>query len=89
MEMASCCSPLVELNLSMTAVAKELAKIVDELPEEKAREVMDFARFLKQQEGDLEWERIISDSRPRPKLDSYMADALREGEAEPLNPDKL
>jgi hypothetical protein len=50
---------------------------------------MDFARFLKQQEGDLEWERIISDSRPRPKLDSYMADALREGKAEPLNPDKL
>ncbi len=33
----------------MTAVAKELVEIVDGLPEEKAREVMDFARFLKQQ----------------------------------------
>lgn len=73
----------------MTAAAKELAKIVDELPEEKAREVMDFARFLKQQEGDLQWERIISDQRSRPKLDAYIADALREGEAEPLDTNKL
>jgi hypothetical protein len=63
----------------MTAIIKELVEIVDDLPEEKAREVMDFARFLQQQAGDLEWERIIGDSRPRPKLDAFVADALREG----------
>jgi len=73
----------------MTAVAKELAEIVDGLPDEKAREVMDFARFLKQQAGDLEWERILGDARPRPKLDAFVADALHEGKAKPLDTGKL
>jgi len=73
----------------MTAVAKELAKIVDSLPEEKAREVMDFARFLQQQAGDAAWERIIDDTRSRPKLDKFVGDALREGVAEPLDLSKL
>jgi hypothetical protein len=73
----------------MTAVAKELAEIMDGLPEEKAREVMDFARFLKQQAGDLEWERILGDAHPRPKLDAFVADALHEGKAEQLDTGKL
>jgi hypothetical protein len=73
----------------MTAVAKELVEILDGLPEEKAREVMNFARFLQQQAGDLEWERILDDARPRPKLDAFVAGALREGEAKPLDPDQL
>ena len=73
----------------MTAVAKELVEIVGALPEDKAREVVDFARFLQQQAGDREWERIIADKRPYPKLDKFVADALREGPAEPLDPSKL
>jgi hypothetical protein len=73
----------------MTAVAKELVEIVGNLPEDKAREVVDFARFLQQQAGDREWERILGDERPRPKLDAFVADALREGLAEPLDPSKL
>jgi hypothetical protein len=73
----------------MSAVAQELIKIVDGLPEEKAREVVDFARFLQQQAGDVAWERIIADARPRPKLDVFVADALREGAVEPLDPSKL
>jgi hypothetical protein len=73
----------------MTAVVKELVEIVGGLPEDKAREVMDFARFLKQQAGDIEWERIIGDAHPRPKLDKFVADALREGPAQPLDPSKL
>ena len=75
--------------MSMTAVAKELVEIVGGLPEDKAREVVDFARFLQQQAGDREWERIIAETRPRPKLDAFVADALREGPAEPLDPSKL
>ena len=75
--------------MRVTAVAKELVEIVGNLPEDKAREVVDFARFLQQQAGDHEWERIIADSRPRPKLDAFVADALREGPAEPLDPSKL
>jgi hypothetical protein len=73
----------------MTAVEKELVEIVGGLPEDKAREVVDFARFLQQQAGDREWERIIADQRTYPKLDKFVADALREGPAEPLDPSKL
>jgi len=73
----------------MTAVAKELVEIVGGLPEDKAREVVDFARFLKHQAGDAEWERIIADTRTYPKLDKFVADALREGPAQPLDPGKL
>jgi hypothetical protein len=73
----------------MSVVAEELIEIVDGLSEEKAREVVDFARFLKQQSGDQEWERIIGDTRPRPKLNAFVADALREGKSEPLDINKL
>lgn len=73
----------------MTAVAKELVEIVGGLPEDKARAVVDFARFLQQQAGDREWERILADQRTYPKLDKFVADALREGPAEPLDPAKL
>ena len=64
-------------------------ELLDDLPEEKAREVLDFAPFLRQQVDDAAWEKIISDTRPRPKLDAFVADALREGKAEPLDPSKL
>jgi len=73
----------------MTAVAKELAQIIDSLPEAKAQEVVDFARFLQHQASDATWERILDDSHPRPKLDKFAADALREGPAEPLDLSKL
>jgi hypothetical protein len=73
----------------MTAVAKELIEIVSGRPEDKAREVVDFARFLQQQAGDREWERIINAEKSYPKLDQFVADALREGPAEPLDPTNL
>jgi len=73
----------------MTAVAKELVEIVGGLSEDKARQVVDFARFLQHQAGDREWERIVAEKRAYPKLDQFVADALREGPAEPLDPSKL
>ena len=73
----------------MNVASRELIEIVDNLPAEKAKEVVDFARFLKQQADDLAWERIISDKQSRPKLDAFVAAALREEPPEPLNPDKL
>jgi hypothetical protein len=72
----------------MSAAVQELIEIVDGLPEDKAREVVDFARFLQQQAGDREWERIIA-AKHYPKLEKFAADALREGSAEPLDPSKL
>ena len=73
----------------MTAVAKELVEIVGGLPEDKAREVVDFARFLQQQAGDREWERIIADKRTHPKLDKFVAEALSEGPPATFDPAKL
>ena len=73
----------------MSSAVQELIGIVDGLPEEKAREVVDFARFLQQQSGDREWERILAERRLYPKLERFAADALREGAAEPLDPSKL
>ena len=73
----------------MSSAAQQLIEIVDGLPEDKAREVVDFARFLQQQTGDHEWERIIADKRTYPKLQKFAAEALREGTAEPLDPSKL
>jgi hypothetical protein len=63
----------------MSSVAQELLSIVDGLPEDKAREVVDFARFLQHQAGGREWERIIAEKRVRPKLDQFAADSLCEG----------
>ncbi len=73
----------------MSAASLELIEIVDGLPEDKAREVVDFARFLKERAGDAAWERIIGDTRPRPKLDAFVAEALREGKSEPLDVNQL
>ena len=73
----------------MTAAAKELIELIGALPEEKAHEVVDFARFLCQQADDAAWELIVGDTRPRPKLDAFVADALHEGKPEPLDTNKL
>ena len=73
----------------MSSATQELIGIVDGLPEDKAREVIDFARFLQQQAGDAEWEHILAARRAYPKLEKFAADALCEGAAEPLDPSKL
>ena len=73
----------------MTAVAKELVEIVGGLPEDKAREVVEFARFLQQQAGDREWERLIVNSSASPKLDAFVAKALSEQPAELFDSSKL
>ena len=73
----------------MSPSTKELVDILEALSEDKAREVVDFARFLQQQSGDAEWERIIAARRAYPKLEKFAAAALREGTAEPLDPAKL
>ena len=65
----------------MSSATQELIDIVDGLPEDKAREVVDFARFLQQQAGDTEWEHILTARRTYPKLEKFAADALREGAA--------
>ncbi len=73
----------------MSSMAQELIAIVDGLPEDKAREVVDFARFLQHQAGDREWERIIGGGHDRSKLEKFAAESLREGNSEPLDLSQL
>jgi hypothetical protein len=73
----------------MTAAVKELVELIGALPKEKAHEVVDFARFLRQQADDAAWEHVIGDARPRPKLDTFVTNALHEGKPEPLDTNKL
>jgi hypothetical protein len=68
----------------MSVAVQELIEIMDGMPEDKVREVLDFARFLQQQAGDREWERILAAKRTYPKLEKFAAEAMREGRAELL-----
>lgn len=76
-------------TFTVTLAAQELIGIVAGLPEDKAREVVDFARFLQQQAGDMEWERILDAQHAYPRLEHFAAASLREGEAEQLDISKL
>lgn len=64
-------------------------EIINELPEEKAREVVDFARFLQQKADDQHWERILAEKRAYPRLEKFAAESLREGPSQPLDPSQL
>jgi hypothetical protein len=59
-----------------TDLAGRLAAECASLPPEKQSTVLDFVLFVKHQleesPGDAGWERILSDPRPRPKLDAYL-----------------
>ena len=70
----------------MSSAAQELINIVDGLPADKAREVVDFARFLQQQSGDQEWERILAERRTYPKLEQFVTASLRDRRLTPLCP---
>jgi len=86
--------------MSETAAADLAARIAEEsasLPPEKQSAVLEFVLFMKERtqqtpqpesDGDAAWERIIADSRPRPKLEAFMKAAAAEGE-EPLDLDRM
>ena len=73
----------------MSTETKELIRICEALPENKRTEVADFARFLLARQDDENWERLLNDPRPRPKLEQFMREAAAEGGAEPLDLDRL
>ena len=72
----------------MSTETRELIEICEQLPEAKRIEVADFARFLLAQQGDERWEQIISDPRPRPKLNEFLKSSKAEG-SEPMDLDRL
>ena len=66
------------------------AEIINELPklnETERRAILERLRELAHQD-DQQWERIIADPRPRPKLKAFVNEALSEG-SEPLDVERL
>ena len=66
------------------------AEIISELPklnETERRAILEKLRELSHQD-DEQWERIIADPRPRPKLEAFVKEALSEG-SEPLDLERL
>ncbi len=66
------------------------AEIINELPklsESDRRAIFEKLRELAQQD-DEQWERIIADPRPRPKLEAFVKQSLAEG-SEPLDLERL
>jgi hypothetical protein len=65
-------------------------EIINQLPklnETERRAILEKLRELAQQD-DEQWERIIADRRPRPKLEAFVKQALSEG-SEPLDLERL
>ena len=84
----------------MKSAVAEITRISLSLPPGKAAELLDFARSLagkgemkeKELDGDVEWERIINDPRPRPKLTAKINELeklIAEGKDEPLDLDRM
>lgn len=72
----------------MSTATEELVRVCEALPPEKRAEVADFARFLLARQEDEAWERTLADTRPRPRLESFLRDSAAEGE-EPLDASRL
>ena len=86
----------------MNSAVAEISRITHSLPPRKKAQLLDFARALqsgrplptiaKPKSGDAEWERIIKDPRPRPKLAAKLRQLERqaeEGKDEPMDWDRL
>lgn len=80
----------------MNTTETELLEISRKLPPKKRRELLKFGRELShgaptkrapvEEDGDAAWERIIADSKPRPKLAALAAKALAEYRAGKTTP---
>ena len=72
----------------MSTATEEIIQVCEALPPEKQSEVIDFARFLLAREDDERWERMIAESKPRPRLDAFLRESAAEGD-EPLDLERL
>jgi hypothetical protein len=67
--------------------AAEIMKELPKLTEAERRAVLNKLQELSQMD-DEQWEQILNDPRPRPKLESFVRESAEEGES-PLDPDRL
>ena len=72
----------------MSGTTEQIVKVCEALPPEKQAEVADFARFLLAQQDDEAWERVLADSKRRPRLESFLKESAAEPE-EPLDTNRL
>jgi hypothetical protein len=70
------------------SVTEEIIEVCKVLPEDKKAELVDFARFLLARQDDETWERLLSSSHPRPRLEQFLRESTAEGD-EPLDPNRL
>ena len=73
----------------MSVATEEIIRVCEALPQEKQREVADFARFLLAQQGDERWEELLASKESRPKLDAFLRESAAEGDEEPLDASRL
>jgi hypothetical protein len=86
----------------MRSAVAEIARISQSLPPRKKAQLLDFARALqsgrplttlaKPDQSDAQWERIINDPKPRPKLAAKLKQLERlaaDGKDEPMDWDRL
>jgi hypothetical protein len=72
----------------VSGATAEIIEICEALPVEKRLEVIDFARFLLLQQGDDQWEKLILEEKPRPRLDEFLKSSALETD-EPLDLKRL
>jgi hypothetical protein len=85
------------MSAAIDELHERISCAVASLPPEKKRAVLDFVAQLRVQSvppppadenPDAAWERLLNDSRARPKLQAFMDAALAEG-SEPLDPGRF
>jgi hypothetical protein len=73
----------------MSTATQEIIRVCEALPQEKQREVADFARFLLAQHGDERWEELIAACETPPRLDAFLRESAAEGGEEPMDVSRL
>jgi hypothetical protein len=74
---------------TMSRTTQEIVRVCEALPADKQAEVADFARFLLARQDEEAWERILADTKPRPRLESFLRESAAEGGEQSLDPSRL
>jgi hypothetical protein len=76
----------------MSPLAEEAARLIESLPPEKARALIEYARYLAEKSDEDDWDRRFNNPTYAAKLKARMAEVEREiqkGNSEPLDHGRL
>lgn len=71
----------------MSQIAAEAVALIERLPDDMARQVLEYARQLAEEADDAEWDRISSEVVQRESFKTFVAEARADilaGNTEPL-----